>query len=362
MSLAFMESFADDAAKWSHLEHDVRIPSEEENASHVLRGIDLDDLPALDVDSNNDSILTFPPFENGFVLGFYILRYSTTSNSTTRDMLSLGPDGASAGASPSYGVRFRINGNGSNSYNMEVIPRSGGSTLPGGTYATPNLTAQDGWRLVELVCDPQEGKFQFWQGLAYDDEPLQLMQEWEGTIVPEELTTIAVASLSQGYSYIGSIYVLELDGNAPNERLGHHRIEGYLVEGPGHHNDFARSDSEASLADLVNDPSMETYISGTQVGDKQTFDFEGLPDTTAVRGVQIAAKVNQGGVDPTRFVKLYRDEQGAEAQVGDPLLLPEGMTRGVFWTSFINPLTGQPWQIGDLNYGELGFEWVPEEE
>lgn len=172
-----------------------------------------------------------------------------------------------------------------------------------------------------------------------------------------------VAILGPSYQMCDDIYIVNGAGAAPlNDRLGEVRCWPLAPNGDGNYSQGVGSDGNSLLNYQLVDEAAENlntadYIGLVADGDKDTYTYTNLvPTTGTVLNVELASIAAKSDGGTKSFRQIIRvggaDYAGADVTLGLSYALTTQQ-------NFLNPATGLPWTIADVNGAEFGVEGRP---
>jgi hypothetical protein len=172
-----------------------------------------------------------------------------------------------------------------------------------------------------------------------------------------------VAVSGPSFQVMDDIYIVSGAGAAPlNDRLGEVRCWPLAPNGDGNYSQAVGSDGNSLLNYQLVDEAITSlntadYVGLVNNGDKDTYTYANLvPTTGTVLNVELASIVSKsdGGAKSIRPVIRIGgvDYPGTDQTLG---LSATQITQ----QNFLNPATGLPWTIADVNNAEFGAEGRP---
>jgi hypothetical protein len=172
-----------------------------------------------------------------------------------------------------------------------------------------------------------------------------------------------VAVLGPSYQVMDDIYIVTGAGAAPlNDRLGEVRCWPLAPNGDGNYSQGVGSDGNSLLNYQLVDENIGNintadYVGLVNNGDKDTYTYGNLvPTTGTVLNVELASIVSKSDGGTRSIRQIVRtggiDYPGADVTLG---LSAAQITQ----QNFLNPATGLPWTIGEVNAAEFGVEGRP---
>ncbi len=155
---------------------------------------------------------------------------------------------------------------------------------------------------------------------------------------------------------LSDLYFLDSSGSNNTTFLGNCRVEHLTPSSTGTFNQFTPSVGSDSTA-MVNDYDVSDYIQSDIPGFRQTFNMTDLASSTGVvRGVQQIASARRVSGASRTVGHIIRS--GVSVHTGTSLIT-DGTSRGFTSQYEINPTTGVPWTLSEVNATEFGVEIDP---
>jgi hypothetical protein len=151
------------------------------------------------------------------------------------------------------------------------------------------------------------------------------------------------------------LYVLDGTGTVNNDFLGDVKVQTILPSGDGSNTALTTSTGTTHY-NLVNEatPDTTSYVSGSNVGDKDTYQFQDLSANTAsVYGLTVTNYAHKDAAGSAGISNVVRVSSTDYPSAGQPL--------SSSWTANndiveVNPATGVPWTANDVNNAEFGVQ------
>jgi hypothetical protein len=136
--------------------------------------------------------------------------------------------------------------------------------------------------------------------------------------------------------------------------IGNTRIQAIQVNGPGAFSQFTPS-AGANWQNVDEIPYSETdYNETTDGGKLDTFVHGALTGTPAnIKAVQVQARGKLIGNPTTTNLQLAVGTGGSLYYSGNQALVVNSKSVSGLWE--VNPATGQPWTVADVNAAEIGY-------
>jgi hypothetical protein len=151
------------------------------------------------------------------------------------------------------------------------------------------------------------------------------------------------------------LYVLDATGTVNNDFLGDVKVQTLLPNADGSNSALTTSTGTTHY-NLVNEatPDTTSYVSSSNVGDKDTYQFQDLSANTAsVYGLTITNYAHKDAAGSGGIANVVR--------VGGTDYASTGQSLSSSWTANndiveINPATGTAWTANDVNNSEFGIQ------
>lgn len=227
---------------------------------------------------------------------------------------------------------------------------------------TPDLIRQDRWYFIEWQFQIQSaGGWVVVRVNGVDVLNLQNVQTADPAKTPD-LRAIHFSSGSNEEFLVDDLYVLDATGPAPwNTFLGDCRVEYLRPSAAGSWQDFEVVGNKATHWEAVDDgrkpdddASYIKAIGAPGAVDTQRYTPTGLP-SGSIFGVQVNILAKKADSGPRRIAPVYRDPGGTQ-HIGPDQAPSEGTYRFHIQTYQQNPVSGAPWTITDVNFGEFGVK------
>ena len=258
-------------------------------------------------------------------------------------------------------VDVRIDGSG------HLFVTRNGTTLGTGTHVVP----LDAWNYYEVkVCidDTNGGVEVRVNGMVdtglklgiYADTPTTLDTRNAAAASCDSVTLGMGGSATNGFQYYDDVYFCDSLGSENNDFLGDVRVSALLPTGPGSHAEFTRGgvDSGANWSQVDEITALDDtdFNASQEVGAIDSFAMGDVPTTAGfVLGVQalLGARKSDAGARTIGHVQV---SVGVET-----VSSPSALTTSYVYLSNIselNPATGIPYTIAEINALEVGYKLV----
>jgi hypothetical protein len=161
--------------------------------------------------------------------------------------------------------------------------------------------------------------------------------------------------------YFDDLYVANEQGSVNNDFIGECRVRCLLPNGNGNSSQLVGSDGNSvNNYQLVDEATPDTtdYVFSSTVGDKDTYTFTDLPDTSGtVAGVQVSALGLKTDVGARTLAVVTRHASSEHDSID--LGLPTVTPAYVYEVQDTNPVAGGAWLRTDVNAAEFGVKVRP---
>jgi hypothetical protein len=170
-------------------------------------------------------------------------------------------------------------------------------------------------------------------------------------------TALLMGTLSNVTHYYDDLYILDSAGAAPwNTFLGDVRIEYLQPNAPGLNQAWSLVGSPShwqAVNDIATPDGDTTHVESNTVGaiDTNRYQPTGLPSGTLF-GAQLSLYVRKSEMGPRAIAPVVRS--GSTQVTGASYTPPSGSYIYLHTPYAVNPITGNPWTIAEINAAEFG--------
>jgi hypothetical protein len=229
----------------------------------------------------------------------------------------------------------------------------------GGTYlnrATGQSIGIDTWKYVEfrVKCHNTNGEYELRinEQVVLSDTALNT----QAGANPYHNGFGFVALSSSAGPIFDDFYLLDSSGTVNNTFLGNMRVCTLRPDSDGDSSAWTpNSGANYAMVDEVQSDDDSTYVEGATSGDKDLYHYESLPQVTdAIKAVQIVTECRE--TDAQTFNIQMPVKSGALEDDGSGQVVGSSDYVQRFRLMDVNPITGLPWTIAEVNAAQFGIK------
>ena len=163
---------------------------------------------------------------------------------------------------------------------------------------------------------------------------------------------------NNSHCYYDDIYMCDASGTRNNDFLGDCRVTIWVPTQDGVHTDFTPSAGTSHYACVDEIPSNgdTDYVSSGTVGAIETYRTPAATFAGTVKGLKVSASARKDDAGYRSIGIVVGDGVNPVTQLGADFALTTAYTRQVTAVMEVNPLTGNPWALADIQNSEFGVK------